>query len=93
MNTDGLPERPRWDEENGRIDLPLVDEIINDVLIQWGAEIQDYSDPEWHLQVADSVGPGEAVEYSEIYSLLRDLVQHTINTTKTGTTGEKEGSS
>lgn len=92
MSASELPERPRWDEENGRIDLPLVDDIINDVLIQWGAEIQDYSDPEWHHQLAGNIGPGEAVEYSELYDLLRDLVHTTITTIETGTTGEKEGS-
>lgn len=93
MNIEGLPPLPQWDEKAGRIDMPLVDQIIDETLLNWGVEVQDYSDPEWHLQVAGQIGPGEAVEYEEIYGLLRDLVQHTINTIKAGNTGEKEGSS
>lgn len=77
-----LPPRPQWDEENGWIDLPLVDDLINDVLTHWGIGVQDYSDPDWHTQIVGQIGPGEAVEYEELYSLMRDLVWAALNSTK-----------
>lgn len=79
-----LPELPKWDEEGSTIDLPLVDQIIDEVLVNWGIEVQDYSDPEWPQQVANGIGPGEAVEYEELYSLMRDIAQAALNTAQKG---------
>lgn len=84
MTNDELPPIPKWDEEGATIDLPLIDQIIDEVLVNWGIEVQDYSDSDWPLQVVNQIGPGEAVEYEELYSLMRDIAQAALNTVQKG---------
>lgn len=78
MNIEGLPPLPVWDDKGATIDLGPLDSLIDDVLVNWGIEI-DWSEGEPGAQVARQIGPGEAVEQTEIYSLLRDLVQAAFN--------------
>lgn len=69
-----------------------VEEVLDGVLANWGIDM-DVEDPDLlGSAFARQIGEGEAVEYHEVYSLLRDIAleSHKLGRTTAGTAAAEE---
>lgn len=72
VDLNDIPPVPTWDDAGATIDMEPFDGVLSNVLEHWGIDI-DWSANETAQTVDANIGTGEAVEYAEVYALLRDV--------------------
>jgi hypothetical protein len=79
-------------QERERREARAVEEVLDGVLANWGIDM-DVEDPDiLGFAFAKQIGEGEAVEYHEVYSLLRDIAleSHKLGRMAAGTAAVEE---